>query len=52
MKVLTKIFGFVVCCVVMFGLMLLLITPDKDKNGQYTQFIKYWTNTEYFLEKF
>ena len=36
----------------MIFMFMLLITPEKDKNGNYTEFVKYWTSNEYLCSNF
>ncbi len=35
-----------------FMFMLLMMTPEKDKYGNYTSFRKYWTSDKYLCENF
>jgi hypothetical protein len=35
-----------------FIFMLLMMTPEKDKYGNYTNFRKYWTSDKYLCENF
>lgn len=38
---------------VMFILTVLLImTPEKTEQGNYTNFVKYWTNNQYVMDNF
>ena len=35
-----------------FILAVSIITPDKDKYGNYTNALKYWTDNDYFMSNF
>ena len=35
-----------------FIFMLIMMTPEKDKYGNYTSFRKYWTSDKYLCENF
>lgn len=41
------LFGFI-----FFLILVALITPEKDKNGNYTQPYKYWTDSAYYEANF
>lgn len=43
--------GLIVFCLVALC-MLCILTPQKDKFGQYTQPVEYWTSEEYFQAHF
>ena len=49
---LTCVFGGLIalCLVALF--MLCILTPEKDRFGQYTQPLDYWTNSEYVKTHF
>jgi len=51
-RFLESLFGIVFGAVFMIFMFMLLITPEKDKFGNYTKFGKYWTSDTYFCSHF
>lgn len=47
-----NIIGCVLGALIVIMLMLLIMTPDKTKSGEYTNAWKYWTSDAYFNQNF
>lgn len=47
-----KILGFLLGWFMVMLVILAIMTPDKDKNGYFTDLYKYWTDDAYFNNNF
>ena len=51
-EIINNMIACVMGAVLMLVFMLAMMTPEKDKFGNYTSFRKYWTNDKYLCENF
>lgn len=51
-EIIYNIIGIVIGTLVMMLFMLMIMTPDKDKFGNFTSFRRYWTDNQYLCENF
>ena len=51
-KIIYNSIMFIILEVLLILAVLLIITPEKTKQGDYTNIIKYWTDNTYLKENF
>lgn len=51
-KILTGLFGLVMMSIISMMMWIVILTPEKTLDGEYTQPFKYWTDDTYFQQNF
>lgn len=51
-EIISNIIAFIIGLIMFVLIMLSILTPDKDKYGNYVSFRRYWTDNKYLCENF
>lgn len=51
-KIVYGMFGMMILTLLSCLFWMIVLTPEKTNNGEYTQPLKYWTDNTYFVQNF